>query len=458
MRVSIRRRLLIGLLSLVVTTSAFTLVENYYDTQSEIQSLFDAQLAQSARVLLELSAHELYEQLAYLSQKGEDVSQHLPTQIHKYQQEIDFQIWIQGNHLAVRSENAPSTPFIDQEEIFADRVFNNQKWRVYSTTNSEKTMRVQVGQNIEERDKLGQSISTRLLASFAIMLPILALLILFIVGRSFEPLRVIADQIENRKIDNLQPISSHNVPVEVMPMTKALNSLFYRLQLAFENIRVFTANAAHELRTPLAAQKINAQVALQAKDEKARNEALREVVASVNKATNLVEQLLTLSRLDPEKEVEKQQHADLDQVTRDTIAELTPLALRKNIEISLVADNIPTINGKSSILTILVKNIVENAIRYTPDGGLIEVTLCEKQNRILLSISDSGPGIPVDEQSQVFQRFYRAKNHVQEGSGLGLAMVQRIAELHHARILLGKSKLGGLRLDIFFNPFNNASI
>jgi len=443
---------------MVVVTSSITLINNYYDTRSEIQSLFDAQLAQSARVLMELSAHELYEQLAYLSQKGEDVSQHLPTQIHKYQQEIDFQIWIEGDHLAVRSENAPSTPFVDKEEIFADRVFNNQKWRVYSTSNKENTITVQVGQNFNERDILSQNISTRLLASFAIMLPFLALLIFFVVGRAFSPLKKIATQIENRKIDNLQPISSANVPVEVMPMTKALNSLFYRLQLAFENITVFTANAAHELRTPLAAQKINAQVALQAKEEKDRNEALKEVVSSVNKATTLVEQLLTLSRLDPESEVDKLQSADLAQITREVVAELTPAALKKNIEISMSEDDVPDINGKASILVILVKNIVENAIRYTPRDGHIEVSLSENQNRIVLSISDSGPGIPVEEQSQVFQRFYRAKNHEQEGSGLGLAMVQRIAEIHHARILLGKSKLGGLRLEIYFNPLQAGSV
>ena len=459
MRVSIRRRLLIGLLSLVVITSAITLIKNYFDTRAEIQSLFDAQLAQSARVLLELSAHELYEQLAYLSQKGEDISQHiLPTQIHKYQQEIDFQIWIQGDHLAVRSENAPATPFINQNEIFAERVFNDEKWRVYSTSNDEKTINVQVGQKFNERDLLSQSISTRLLASFAIMLPFLALLILVIVGRSFAPLNKIAKQIENRQIDNLQPISSANVPIEVRPMTKALNSLFYRLQLAFENITVFTANAAHELRTPLAAQKINAQVALQAKDECARNEALRELVSSVNKASTLVEQLLTLSRLDPESEVDKQQSADLTQITRDIVAILTPSALKKNIEISLSAENIPLINGKASTLEILVKNVVENAIRYTPEDGHIEVDLSENQHRIVLSVSDSGPGIPVEEHSQVFQRFYRANNHEQEGSGLGLAMVQRIADLHHATILLGKSKLGGLRMDIFFNPLESGSI
>ena len=251
MNLSIRQRLLFGLLSLMIVSCSITLVKNYFDTRHEIQELFDAQLAQAARVLLELSAHELYEQLAYAAQQGEDISEHIPTQIHKYQQEIDFQIWIRGGLMAVRSENAPPNPFTNVDEQFADRVFNQQKWRVYSLSNDAGTIRVQVGQHYAERDLLSNSISTRLLTSFGIMLPLLALLILVSVGQAMAPLKKITNQIENRQIDNLQAISLSRVPHEVVPMIKALNSLFQRLHSAFENIILFTANAAHELRTPL---------------------------------------------------------------------------------------------------------------------------------------------------------------------------------------------------------------
>lgn len=451
MNLSIRQRLLIGLLSLMVVACSITLVKNYYDTRHEIQELFDAQLAQAARVLLELSAHELYEQLAYAAQQGEDISEHIPTQIHKYQQEIDFQIWIQGGLMAVRSENAPQNPFTDVDERFADRVFNHQRWRVYSLSNDDGTIRVQVGQHYEERDLLSNSISTRLLTSFGIMLPLLALLILVSVGQAMAPLKKITNQIENRQIDNLQAISLNHVPQEVVPMIKALNSLFQRLHSAFENIILFTANAAHELRTPLAAQKLHAQVAIQAKDENSRNEALHEVVVGVNRATSLVEQLLTLSRLDPEGALKEDETADLYTITEEKLAELTPQALEKNIEISLDFKQSPLINGKQGMLTILVRNIIENAIRYTPDHGVVEVQLRPVDGKVLFSVMDSGPGIPYEEQQNVFQRFYRAKGNTQEGSGLGLAMVQRILEIHNADVKLGKSPYGGLQIDVLFN-------
>ena len=453
MNLSIRKRLLLGLLSLMTIACSITLVKNYFDTRHEIQELFDAQLAQSARVLLELSAHELYEQLAYAAQQGEDISEHIPTQIHKYQQEIDFQIWVGDGLLAVRSENAPSNPFVNVDEQFAERIFNDKRWRVYSISSDDGSIRVQVGQHYDERDLLSNSISTRLITSFAIMLPLLALLILASVGRAMAPLKKVTDQIEHRQIDNLQPISMQHVPQEVVPMIKALNSLFQRLYAAFENITLFTANAAHELRTPLAAQKVHAQVAMQAEDKTVRNEALQEVVIGVNRATNLVEQLLTLSRLDPEGALKEDEVANLYRITEDKLAELTPHALEKFIEISLDFKESSLVNGKEAMLTILVRNIIENAIRYTPDHGMVEVQVRPVDGKVLFSVKDSGPGIPVEEQQNVFQRFYRGKgNTTQEGSGLGLAMVQRILEIHNAEIKLGKSPFGGLQVDVLFHP------
>ncbi|MGD8591721.1 MAG: ATP-binding protein [Gammaproteobacteria bacterium] len=453
MNLSIRKRLLFGLLSLMTIACSITLVKNYFDTRHEIQELFDAQLAQSARVLLELSAHELYEQLAYAAQQGEDISEHIATQIHKYQQEIDFQIWVANGLLAVRSENAPSNPFVNVDEQFSDRIFNDKRWRVYSISNDDGTIRVQVGQHYDERDLLSNSISTRLITSFAIMLPLLALLILASVRQAMAPLKKITDQIENRQIDNLQPISLHHVPQEVVPMIKALNSLFQRLHSAFENITLFTANAAHELRTPLAGQKIHAQVAMQADDKNTRDEALKEVVLGVNRATSLVEQLLTLSRLDPEGALKEDEVANLYKITEDKLAELTPQALEKFIEVSLDFKDSPLVNGKEAMLTILVRNIIENAIRYTPKHGMVEVQVRPVDDKVLFSVKDSGPGIPVEEQQNVFQRFYRGKgNTTQEGSGLGLAMVHRILEIHNAEVKLGKSPFGGLQVDVLFNP------
>ncbi|WP_455223593.1 ATP-binding protein [Kaarinaea lacus] len=450
MNISIRKRLLFSLLSLITVACIFTLTKNYFDTRKEIQDLMDAELAQSARVLLEISAHELFEQLAYEAQRESGVSEHINTQVHKYQQEIDFQIWTASGRLAVRSELAPTDILIDQDEVFGDKVVHGEKWRVYSVSDEHNTLRVQVGQPYEQRDSLSNSISIRLITSFGIILPLLAVLIFVTVGHAMMPLKNIAKQIENRRFDNLQPVDTVNVPSEALPMVNALNSLFKRLQNAFEEIVLFTSNAAHELRTPLAAQKVHAQVAIQAKDEKVRNEALQEVVDSINRATHMVEQLLTLSRLDPEGSLCCGENANLCHIAEEQLSEIGVTAIAKNIDLSLEAPHDCLVQGESGMIGILIRNLVENAIRYTPDGGTVTVSITEEDKHRHIIVEDSGPGIPEEEYEKVFKRFYRVSEGNQEGTGLGLAMVQRIIEIHRAAIQFGKSRYGGLKVDVCF--------
>jgi len=452
MNVSIRKRLLFSLLSLITVACIFTLTKNYFDTRTEIQDLMDAELAQSARVLLEISAHELYEQIAYDAQdsKSDGVSEHIDTQVHKYQQEIDFQIWTADGRLAVRSENAPTDALIDKDEIFGERVVNGERWRVYSVIDEHGALRVQVGQPFKQRDSLSNSISIRLITSFGIILPLLAVLIFMTVGHAMQPLKNIAKQIENRRFDNLQPVDTNHVPSEALPIVNSLNSLFKRLENAFEEIALFTSNAAHELRTPLAAQKVHTQVAMQAKDDKVRNEALQEVVDSVDRATHMVEQLLTLSRLDPEGSLCCGENANLCHIAEEQLSEIGIAALEKNIDLSLEAPHDCLVKGEAVMVGILIRNLVENAIRYTPDGGTVTVSIMEEDQHRHVVVEDSGPGIPEEEYEKVFKRFYRVSEGNHEGTGLGLAMVQRIIEIHRAAIDFGKSRYGGLKVDVCF--------
>lgn len=451
MNLSIRQRLLFGLLSLITIACIFTLSKNYIDTRTEIRDLMDAQLAQSARVLLEISAHELYEQLAYMAQQNDgqgDVSEHIDIQVHKYQQEIDFQIWTTDGRLAVRSSNAPDTPLIDRDEEYGDREVNGVMWRVYSIKNEDDTLRVQVGERYDKRENLSNTISIRLIASFGIILPLLAILIFITVGRAMQPLRKVAQQIQYRQFNNLEAIDTKGVPAEAMPMIKALNGLFKRLQSSFEEIILFTSNAAHELRTPLAAQKVHAQVAMQAKDEYKRNEALREVVDSIDRATHMVEQLLTLARLDPQGMLNANEDSDLCKVAEEQLSELGHEALEKHIELSLEGSQHCMVKGESSMMGILIRNLVENAIRYTPEKGTVRVTIDGEDRQI--TVEDSGPGIPEDQYENVFKRFYRVEEGNHKGTGLGLSMVQRIIEIHKATIRFGRSAFGGLKVEINF--------
>ncbi|MDH5328074.1 MAG: ATP-binding protein [Gammaproteobacteria bacterium] len=447
MILSIKARLLTGLLTILALSFGIILVINYFDTEAELLELFDAQIAQAARVLLELSDHELQEQLAFHAQ--DDIN-HYQTQIHKYQQEIDFQIWVNGDHLAVKSAGAPSERFIEQDKVFGYYKKGQQHWRVYAISNQDGSIRVQVGQPYDQRNALSNSITVRLMTSFALLLPLLAICIVIIVAHSLNPFKRIAAQLKSRKARNLQAIDTRSVPPEAQPMIQSMNDLFIRLKAAFENIVLFTSNAAHELRTPLAQQLVHAQLAQKTTDEETREVALSEVVQGVKRATNLVEQLLTLSRLDPESALEESESTDLLAVVEENLESMMVTALKKSIDVNWNKTNDDMkVCGKSDLLSILVRNVFENAVRYTPENGTVDVYLSNNANSVSLQVSDSGPGIPLEERSRVFKRFYRL-NSTSEGTGLGLAMVKRIAEIHQAQIELTESNYGGLQVNLKF--------
>ena len=238
-------------------------------------------------------------------------------------------------------------------------------------------------------------------------------------------------------------------------MVDALNTLLDRVHVAYDNIRLFTANAAHELRTPLAALKVHSQVALRAENCDERLSAMRRVERGVDRATSLVEQLLTLTRLEPEAAASEKKDVKLHALAEELIAELAPAAIKKDIEVSLNDTDCCVVSGNPAMLGILIRNLVENAIRYTPIAGNVDVSLDSVDSTVRLRVADSGPGIPKMEREKVFARFYRSSEHEGEnkenGTGLGLAIVERICELHQARIELGESSYHGLQVDVFFS-------
>jgi len=451
MNPSIRQRLLWTLLSATLVVWVGTAIKNYFDNRHEIAELFDAQLAQSARALLALSAHELYEQLAYIAQtqgQSHNIPERITPQVHKYEQHLAFQIWSGDGRLVARSDSAPTDPLTGSPDVFSDHVINGHRWRVYALVDIEKNLQVQVGERYNQREQLSDDVALRLLAAVALSLPVLALMIWFGVSYAIRPLNRVTRAVAARKLDNLEPIDNRRVPEETRPLVDALNDLFARLKTALDDILNFTADAAHELRTPLAALKTHAQVALRADDAPTRTDALRELIHGVDRATSLVEQLLTLARLDPEATHLSDEIADLQEAAQNVLGELATDAVRKEIDISLDARCRGIVVGKQVMLTILLRNLIENAIRYTPRNGHVEVSIFEDQQEIVLRVSDSGSGIPPDEREKIFKRFYRVLGSGAPGSGLGLSIVQRIAEIHRARIVLGESKFRGLQFDV----------
>jgi two-component system sensor histidine kinase QseC len=222
------------------------------------------------------------------------------------------------------------------------------------------------------------------------------------------------------------------------------------LQQAFETERRFTSDAAHELRTPLAAIKTQAQVALRSSADEERRRALNQVISGVDRASHLVQQLLTLARIDPTLWVGSEL-IDLPALASEVLAEIAPMALARDIDLSLEAGLPPAIRGDRAMLGMMLRNLVDNAIKYTPAGGKVEVRLARDGARLNLSVDDSGPGITPEERARVFERFYRQVGTNVPGSGLGLSIVKRIADLHHAEVRLGDAALGGLRAEVVFD-------
>ena len=268
-----------------------------------------------------------------------------------------------------------------------------------------------------------------------------------------DSLKKVANEVRHRAPSHLEAVDLDSVPAEIEPIVSELNSLFEKLKEAFDRNERFTADAAHELKTPLAALNTQTQVALRANTPESRKAALFKVLAGVNRATHVVQQLLTLSRLVPgASDIAESLPVNLPKLAAEIIAQLAPVAVSKQIDIELISDDEDaTIQGNMTALSILIRNLVDNAIRYTPAGGHIQVQVLNKEKPTKLIVSDNGPGIPAELRARVFERFFRVLGNTSPGSGLGLAIVQQIAKLHNAQVKLGTPASGsGLEIEVIF--------
>jgi len=450
---SIRQRSLTIIVPIVAVTWLVFAFLSYHDTKEQIGNFFDVQLAQSGQVLLAMSMHELVEQ-RLLGETNEPVVQAVnPTLWNNagaYENQIAFQVWLHNHTLTLRSENSPEKPMSKKRNGFDNVLMFNKNWRVYSTSTNDNIIHVQVAMQIGAQDQISKTISERVIIPLLFLLPILAWFLWHGIKLSLRPIKQISSDLTRRKSNDLSPINEHKAPTEVRPLTAAINQLFGQLKTAFDTEKLFTSDAAHELRTPLAALKTHAEIALQAKQPDEQQKALRQVIQGVNRATRLVEQLLTLARLDPDTGFTNIRRFDLFIAAENVLSNEAHLAINKNIEISLTGTRGKFVAANYDAICVLMRNLVDNAIRYTPKGGEVEVSINRKNHYITLSIADSGPGIPETERSKIFNRFYRSLGTKESGSGLGLSIVTRIAELHHLDISLDTAKLGGLQIDITF--------
>jgi two-component system, OmpR family, sensor histidine kinase QseC len=432
---SLRRRLVILLLGGVTVCWLGTLIWSYVDTHHEIDELLDSQLILEAQTLLALSGHEADEML--------DIGE----TDHRSQKRLRFQIWTDAGQLVLHSADTPRAPLASADGFSegSDAEGKHPHWRYYGQWNEDRTLHVLVGENHHVRDEMIGHIAWRLLLPAMFGLPLLGAWVWLATRRGLRPLNAVAELIAAREPQHLKPLEPETAPDEIRPLIESINHLFARVEKTLESERRFTADAAHELRTPLAALAAQAQVAMRARNDDERRHAFNQLVASSRRASRLVDQLLTLARLDPADAVPSGV-VSLDSLAEDICAMHGALALEKNITLEL--DAMPAIvSGDCDMLRILMRNLVDNAIRYTPPGGRVAVAV----TATALSVADTGPGIPVSERERVFDRFHRLAGQDTEGSGLGLSIVARIAERHGARVELSEGDEGrGLRVSVSF--------
>lgn len=455
---SLKKLLLVTLLGTSFFTWGITALVSYREIRHEVYSLFDNELAGSARVIHAFVESLLHDGSLYENwdlDTGMAVLEHedIPFQ---YRNKVAFQIWMIGEGLILRTKNAPQYPLSNKRNGLSRIRINRELWDVFALTGRDQEgdakYIIYVAQLDKIREELADNVSTMVIVQFLFGMPILGIAIWYIVGSSLKSVNRLAWQLKRRDAGRLTPLSSRKLPTEIVPLIAAMNDLFARLAQSFENERRFIADASHELRTPLAGLLAQTQVALKTRQEEMRTPALKKIEQAVHRMTHMVQQLLVLSRIDSDESLVEKQPTDLSQEVIQVISDLDFSAHNKNIEIELFNNNTRLINGNVQLISVMIRNIIDNAIRYTPVDGHIEVSINTEQTLVTLCVEDSGPGIPKDMRKQVLQRFYRRVETAStaKGSGLGLSIVTQIASIHQASLYLDRSALGGLKVLLVF--------
>jgi two-component system, OmpR family, sensor kinase len=426
---SLRRRLLWLVLAAIAFASILQASSTYRTALQQADEMFDYHLQEVAR-----SVHA-----GVPFAPGED------------QYDFFVQIWGPDGAQIFRSRGAalPTQAVLG----FSDTTFNGVRYRVYSLLTPEHT--IQIAQDLDARQARAQALALRAVLPIALLAPLLMMAVGWLISRSLAPVERMRKQVAGRAADDLSPLPDAGLPLEVLPLVRELNLLFERVRRAFSAQQEFVADAAHELRSPLTALKLQAQALRRAHDEGSREAAITRLNDGIDRAIQLMGQLLVLAREDGEADAaERSQRVELQEVARQAVADVLPNAQAKRIDIGLAsAEPSVWVRGQPEPLRILLRNLLDNAVKYTPDGGQVDITLAMPQGVASLAVEDSGPGIPEAERERVFDRFYRTPDARATGSGLGLAIVKAIAGRHGASVLLGSSaKLGGLKAEVRFPP------
>ncbi len=434
---SLRARLLVFLLAAIVLAAGAQALVAYRTVLKEADDIFDYHMQQMA-----LSLRAGLPPSAAVGGLG------------GAEQNFDFvvQVWtVDGVRIFESAEEAalPQLAVLG----FADVRARGTTYRVFSMQT--RGLVIQVAQDMAARRHMAGSLALRTIVPVALMAPLLMLVVWWVVSLSLAPVARVRRQVASRQADDLSPVSEENLPEEVRPLVQELNLLFGRVRHAFDAQKHFVADAAHELRSPLAALKLQVQGLQRAPDDAARTLAVSRLSAGIDRATRLVEQMLALARHEASVAAgAKPESVDLAEVARLAISDAVAAAQARRIDIGVAqADAGATVSGQPEALRMLLRNLIDNAVKYTPEGGRVDVGLVKRADAVELRVDDSGPGLPEAERARVLDRFYRSGEPQAPGSGLGLAIVKSIADLHGATVALEESQsLGGLCVRVTFAP------
>jgi two-component system OmpR family sensor kinase len=429
-----RRQLLAGLLSGLLVGTLVAALVIYTNARQQANLLFDYQLQQVAE---SLPSYALSAQTAP------------PLSAFVTEGHLVIQVFGRDPFAAAFSSSLLAPPR-QPDSGFVTVATANGNWRVYTRVGDFDV--VQIAQPMSVRSRQAAAVALRTALPLLMLLPLLGVLVWVVVGRGLDPLRRAALEVSRRSPDALHPIAQHGLPEEVQPLIGSLNGLLARLSHALEAQRAFVADAAHALRTPVTALQLQLQLLERAPSRDEREAATTRLKDGLKRMTHLVEQLLTLARQDPAHQMRAAQEVPLDALAREVLAEQSVLAEAKSIDLGLARAEPLKVSGDRESLRVLISNLVDNAIRYTPSGGRVDVAVATEVGRPVLSVEDDGPGIAAAERSRVFDRFYRAQSSDGSGSGLGLAIVHNVAERHGAQVELDSGSGGrGLKVSVRFS-------
>lgn len=438
-KTSIQSRLLLGVVGAVSTLWLAAALLTWRDAEHELDELLDAHLAQAAALLVAQQAHT-----------GEPDEDGLmdPAPLHRYARHVAFQVFHRGE-LVLHSPNAPDQALSTLSSGFETRRIEGEEWRLFAANGGEADVQVYVAEQLDSREAILRAMLRGLLTPLLVTLPLIALASWIAIRAALRPLRDLSSRLGQRQPDELATLTlPAPEPAEMRPVLQALNDLFHRVGSLIESERRFTADAAHELRTPIAAIRTQAQVASGARDDDERRHALQATLQGCDRASHLVQQLLTLSRLEAAVQLHRQP-CDLAALARSVASDLAPGAIQRRQELTLDAEpGCVSVAGDETLLRVLLRNLLDNALRYSPDGATVAIQVEHTPDQgVRLTVDDSGPGLAPEDLARLGERFFRPPGQAQNGSGLGWSIVRRIAQVHEAQLqALQPSPLGGLRV------------